>query len=115
MDWTREVRELCGVCGKCGLLADAQRVHNLKGRAPMPKRLLTFLAFVLVAGCSSSPPTVCSGSLCTGPAHTYTTWDDLVFILTTAGVVPVPPGTADGPARIVKPIRPISPRRQGGY
>ncbi|MFC0111792.1 hypothetical protein [Kibdelosporangium aridum] len=81
----------------------------------MSKRLFTALALVLVAGCSSNPPTVCSGGFCTGPAHTYTTWDDLVFIFTTVGVVPVPPGTADGPARIVKPIRPVSPRLPGGF
>jgi hypothetical protein len=85
-----------------------------RNRPPAGRRLVAALALVLVAGCSSNPPEVCGGGFCTGPAHTYTTWDDLVFVLTWVGIVPVPPGTADGPARITKPVKPAPPRTRGG-
>lgn len=84
-------------------------------RPPAGRRLVAAFAVTLVASCSSNPPTVCSGGFCEGPAHTYTTWDDLVFVGTWLGVVPVPPGTADGPARITRPIKPAPVRPRGGF
>lgn len=58
------------------------------------------------AGCATEQPMVCSNGICEMPAHVTSTGDaiqnGIVAALVTVGLVPVVPGSAGGPARIVR-------------
>jgi hypothetical protein len=58
------------------------------------------------AGCATERPTVCSDGFCSGPAHVTSTGDaiqnGIVAVLVTVGLAPVVPGSAGGPARVVR-------------
>lgn len=74
----------------------------------MKRRWLTttlLMAVVLVSatGCATEPDTVCDEMyICYGPGHVSTPDDHVVAFLVTFSLVPVLPGSADGPARIVQ-------------
>lgn len=82
---------------------DAVR-HGAGGVTGKVSRWRLAVVIALVAtGCSSPPPTVCQGGLCTGPAYAPSTGqrieNGVVAVFTTIGLVPVVPRSAGGPAR----------------
>lgn len=74
-----------------------------------PRHTAAALALTLLlatGGCATEDKETCAGGWCSGPAHVTSVpdalQDALVAVLSMVAVVPIVPGSAGGPARIIR-------------